>query len=367
MNILFLGDASNYHYTLAQALRRFGHHTCVVSAGSGWMNTDRNIDIRREKSVIGTIKYGAKLLRILPRLKRYDIVYLSNPVFLELRPEKLIPIFDYLKRNNDKIIYSALGTDYNYVDKCLNTKIFKYSDYRIGDSLTEFAKSKWNNEKLWLADSMKATTFHIIENVDGIMSCLYEYNRVYEDISPDKLGYGGIPIDLDSIAPHFIENEPEKVRFFIGIQRNRSVLKGTDIILEALKAVQHKYPDKCEIEMVENVPYKEYVERMISSHVLLDQLYSYTPATNALIGLARGLAVVSGAEPEYYDFIGERENRPIVNVSPLIKDDIENKLEQVIKNKHQLSDLSHRGREFVEKHNDSNVVAKRHIDFWNKI
>ena len=68
-----------------------------------------------------------------------------------------------------------------------------------------------------------------------------------------------------------------------------------------------------------------------------------------------------------YDFIGERDNRPIINVSPLVEGDIDAKLEWIVQNKHQLPDLSRRSRGFVVKHNDSHVVARRHVEFYEKI
>ena len=50
--------------------------------------------------------------------------------------------------------------------------------------------------------------------------------------------------------------------------------------------------------------------------VLVDQLYSYTPSMNSLAAMARGTVVIGGGEEEYYDFIGEKELRPIINVRP---------------------------------------------------
>ena len=169
------------------------------------------------------------------------------------------------------------------------------------------------------------------------------------------------------MEPLLIDREPEKVKLFIGIQRDRNILKGTDRLLEAARRTVDRYPTLCELKVVENVPYEEYVTLLSQSHVLLDQLYSYTPATNALLAMARGLVAVSGAEPEYYDLIGERDNHPIINVSPLVEGDIDAKLEWLVHNKHLLPDLSRRSREFVVKHNDSQVVARRHLEFYEKI
>ena len=39
MKILFVGDASNMHNCLAQAMRDLGHTAVVASNGSHWMDT----------------------------------------------------------------------------------------------------------------------------------------------------------------------------------------------------------------------------------------------------------------------------------------------------------------------------------------
>ena len=183
----------------------------------------------------------------------------------------------------------------------------------------------------------------------------------------DKVAYAGIPIDTASLRPINLNEEPEKVRFFVGIQRDRNVVKGVDRLLAALKRVHAEMPDMCEIHDVENLPYTRYINEMRSSHVLLDQLYSYTPATNALLAMAQGLVAVSGAEPEYYDLIGETENKPIINVTPLIEGDIDEKLRRLVVDKAQLPALSRESREFVVKHNDARLVAQRHLDFWDTL
>lgn len=368
MKILFIGDASNFHNTLAHALTDMGHTCVVASDGSRWQKTERNIDISRKPGIWGTLKYGNDILFALPKMTDFDIVHFSNPHFFVLRPDKLRKLFIWLKRNNKRVFLSALGTDYQYVKTCYDGKTFRYSDYFLKDRISPYMQSdEGKNQSYWLTSEEEAYHDFFINNIDGVMTCLYEYYASYKDIIPSKLGYGGIPIDTQHFQPRYIETEPPKVRFFIGIQKNRTILKGTDRLLDALKQLCSHYPDKCEMVMAENVPFKKYVQMMNSSHVILDQLYSYTPATNALIAMAQGMVAVSGAEPEYYNFIGEKDNHPIINVSPLIENDIYNKLEWIIQHKHELPRLSRMSRKFVEKHNDSHIVAQRHIDFWNKL
>ena len=47
LRILLLGDYSNCHNTLATGLRRLGCDVTVVSDGSKYLDTERNLDITR--------------------------------------------------------------------------------------------------------------------------------------------------------------------------------------------------------------------------------------------------------------------------------------------------------------------------------
>lgn len=367
MKILFLGDYSNYHNALAQGLRKLGHECLVASDGDAWKDTPREIDLLRHPGLSGKAHYGLKLLSVLPRLRGYDYVYLVNPQFLALHPRWLRPIYGYLRRNNGKIILSAMGNDFAYIDACYGQR-YRYSDYMVGDQLSPYALSDENGKSAWGEEVLRRYHYEIIHSVDGVMSCLYEYCVAYSGVVDSRiLGYGGIPINIEDFTPRYITEVPEKVKFFIGIQRKRNKQKGTDLLLDALRRVHDRYPDRCEMKVVESLPYGEYLEAMRGSHVVLDQLYSYTPATNALTAMAMGMVAVSGAEPEYYDYIGEHELHPIVNVSPLIGNDIYDKLEWIVLHKEELPRLSRESREFVIKHNDSQLVARRHEQFWKQI
>ncbi len=370
MKILFVGDASNMHNCLAQALRDLGHTAIVASNGSHWMNTHRDINLKRSPGKIGAMKYVLDVLRALPKMRGFDVVETCDDIFLDLKPAKVRRVFDWLKQHNRCMVMGAIGTDYVYYSACHDGKTYRYSDYMVGDKPSPYALSseyQAKHEDNWKLPLMREHSNHILGNIDGAISCLWEYHECYKPLLGDKLTYGGIPIDTASVEPIILDREPEKVKFFIGIQHDRNILKGTDLLLEAARRTVDRYPTRCELTVVESVPYDEYIKMLCSSHVLLDQLYSYTPATNALLAMARGLVAVSGAEPEFYDLIDEHDNQPIINVSPLIEGDIDAKLEWLVQNKNEIPNLSRLSREFVVKHNDAHVVAQRHIDFYKKL
>lgn len=370
MKILFVGDASNLHNCLARQLRQMGHEAVVASNGSRWMDTARDINLNRQPGKMGAVRYVLDILRALPWMRGFDIVHLASHIFLDLKPQKVRRVFDYLRRHNGMVVLSALGTDCVYYNTCHDGHTYRYSDYFVGDQPSPYVYSGEyyaQRQDNWRLPVMQGYSDYLVSHIDGAVACLWEYYAAYRPLLGDRVTYAGIPIDTEALTPRPLEQAPEKVRFFIGIQRDRTVIKGTDRLLAALQRVHGRYPDLCEMEVVENLPYEEYTQRMRASHVLLDQLYSYTPATNALIAMAQGLVAVSGAEPEYYDLIGETKNRPIINVTPYDDADIDRQLEYIIHHKDRLPQWSRQSREFVIKHNAAPLVAQRHLDFWNKL
>lgn len=367
MRILLLGDASGFHATLGKALQLLGHDVTIASNGSNWMDTPRDVDLTRAPGKIGTLKYVFKLMCEVPKMGGYDIVQVHSPCFLELRPHRIQKYFDYICQNNRRVVYEALGTDVNYVRACLKPTMFKYSDFRVGGAPSPYAYAHPNEEQEWMATELTDFTRQFIDRVDGVIACLYEYYKVYEEICPEKLAYGGIPIDMSMANNELITEAPEKVRFMVGVQKGRRRLKGLERILPMLHKIVKERKSEASMTEVRNLSYNKYCELLTHYNVIVDQLYSYTPATNALLGMARGLVAVSGGADEYYDFIGEHENRPIVDMQPYPKEDIAEKIHYIIDNRERLPEWSAQCREFVRKHNDSLLVAQRHIDFWTKL
>ena len=91
MKILLIGEYSNVHWTLARGLRMLGHEVTVLSNGDFWKDYPRDINLVRVPSKWGGIRYLARLLSLLPRLRGYDVVQLINPMFLELKAERIFP------------------------------------------------------------------------------------------------------------------------------------------------------------------------------------------------------------------------------------------------------------------------------------
>lgn len=363
MKILLIGEYSNVHWTLAEGLRALGHQVCVVSNGDFWKNYPRDISlVRNTQSKWDGIRYFAKVLLTLPRMRGYDIVQLINPCFLELKAERLYAIYNYLRRHNGKVFLGGYGMDYYWVHTCTTTQTFRYSDFNFGTVLRD-SKDIRHEITDWIHGEKGKLNQYIAADCDGIPTGLYEYYACYHPHFPQKTAFIPFPINIASLSPMEARPKGRPIRFFIGIQQARSEYKGTDIMLRALERVHKRYPAQCEIVKAESVPFNEYQHLMNSSDVILDQLYSYTPAMNALLAMGKGLVLVGGGEPENYDIINETELRPIINVLPN-EEDVYNQLEQLVLHPEQLEKLSTESRLYVQRHHHHVKVASQYIDFW---
>lgn len=365
--VLLMADYSNFHATLAKGLRKLGCDVTVMSDGSLFMATDRDIDISRRGGKLGGLALAARLYGPLHgKMRGYDIVSFRDPAFLDLKPRRIGWFMKRLMRDNSACFLSYLSMDLPFMDMLESADSpLRYSEWFVDgkpNRLRVEDAPQWDG---WHAPEMRRINDLLYANIRGTVTALYEYHLSAQRVLPEeKIAYGGIPIDVDSIVP-VNPGRPGRVRIFLGRDNRRKLQKGSDMLEEAAKAVVGRHPDKAELIILENRPRDEYMRIMRSCHVLLDQIYSYTPATMALEGMASGLTAVTGGEPEYYDFIGEKENFPIVN-APIELEPLEKAIEEIVTHPELLEENSRKSRAFVEKHNALDTVARRTLDFWMK-
>ncbi len=362
MRILFFGDYSNLHACLAKELRRRGHEVSVISDGGGYMQTARDITLKRDAGIAGSLKYLSSVFSLIQRLKDYDVVQLINPNFLSLRPGKIKYFFDILKGNNRGVFLTLAGDDYFFTKACLEGRMFRFSEFCVGDRKTEFENQSHRGEK-WIGNELRILNEHIYNNVDGAMSVLPEYDMAARPILGDKLVFTNIPVDLENLKWR-LPDISGKIRIFIGMRGGMEIQKGTAILLDVALELQRELPEMCEVVVARNLELNEYLRRMSISNIVLDQLYSYSPGTNGFQAMALGPVAGTGAQPEFYEYIGE-SCRPIIALSPLT--DTEQTLRELILNPERMEIMSREARELVERHNDVAIVADKFEKHWNSI
>lgn len=364
MKILMLGDYSNLHACLAKELRKRGHEVTLVSDRGGYMKTDADVELKRHSGFLGGFRYLYNVMASLPSWSGYDVVQLINPQFLSLKPEKLRMIYDILKKNNRSVFLTLCGNDHFFVKDCVDSDLFRFSEFRIGKEKAPLVMCDPRRESGWLIQEHASYHRHLYDTIDGAMSVLPEYDMsARRHMDPGKILFTNLPIELENLE--FSEINPDgPVRILIGMRGNMEIQKGTAKMLDICRELEKESPECMEVKVVRNLPLSEYLEELRKSHIVIDQLYSYSPATNALQTMASGRITASGGQPEYYEYIGE-ESRPIFCLSPLEdKDTIKNRLRSLVKDKEALVRMAGEGRSLVERHNDVRVIAPLFEAHW---
>lgn len=362
MKILLLGEYSNVHNTLAQGLRARGHEVLVVSNGDFWKDYPRDIDVARKPGKLGGMLLYLKVLRLLPKLRGFDIVQLINPMFFELKAERLFKIYHYLRKWNKHVVLGAFGMDAYWVKACVEKKFLEYSDFNIGNQLRtdEVAITDRND---WLGTQKEVLNTLIANDCDAIVGGLYEDYMAYKFYFPDKLTFIPYPISVGSSSG---ATSHSRVKVLIGINQSRSVYKGTDIMLRAAKEVYMRYADKMSLQVAENVPFAQYEQLVAESDILLDQLYSYTPAMNALLAMSKGVVVVGGGEEAQYDLMGESELRPIANVKPT-QESVERVLTDIVNSPEKLLKMKFESIAYIKRHHEVQHVAAKYEQLYHSL
>lgn len=362
MKILFIGDYSNLHATLAVQLRRMGHQADVLSDRCGYMNTHSDLYVKRNPGFKGAVKYLFDLFSLLPRLKDYDAVQLINSNFFHLRPGKIKYFFDRIKGENKSVFLTLAGNDYFFVKACVESDLFRFSEFKTGNKFTEFHIKNPAHTFGWISDQNRRWSEYLYQKIDGAMSVLPEYDMAARDILGEKLCFTNLPIDLTSLpTPKFSLENPVKI--FIGMRSGMEIQKGTAILKNMAIGLANDMPGKVAVESVKDLPLNDYLARMNDSHIVLDQLYSYSPAMNALYAMALGKVVATGAQPEYYDCLDNNLYKPILSLSPF-DNDIKERISQLVSNPETILIKGREGRELVKANNDSLIVAKKFLNHW---
>lgn len=364
MKILLMGEYSNVHWTLAEGLRALGHKVTVLSNGDYWKNYPRDISLVRRPGKLGGVAYMARLYSLLPRLRGYDVVQFINPMFLDIKAERIRPIYRYLRRHNKHLVLDAFGMDYYWAHVCSTDMPLRYSDFNLGHQLRTNADAVIERRD-WIGTEKEKLNREMAADCDAIVCGLYEYWVCYHPAFPEKTVYLPFPI-RQKMQPSELKPHTGKLKLFIGINKTRSEYKGTDIMLSAAQEVASRHADRVELRVAESVPFAQYVEMMNGSDAILDQLYSYTPAMNSLEAMSRGIVSIGGGEEECYEILGETELRPIVNVLPQ-RESVVEALEQLALHPDRIDTLKRESLQFIARHHDHIQVARAYAQLYESL
>lgn len=365
MKILLLGEASYVHNILKKGLQERGHQVILASDGNNWHNSPRDIDLRRQMKYgkLGGLIVLFKLLLNLPKFLGNDIVQVHNYQFMPLKPFWNKLIFKFLRLTNKKVVKGCWGDD---------PQVFKMQ----AKGVPAYSDTFWNGNLQNIVENRDRVAEQMIPQIvdcwkyvslcsDALIACLYEYYLCYQiPIFDNKLYYIALPIDIPSFDSH-LKGTGQVINVLVGLQPKREFLKGALKIAAFVEILAKKYPNRFNIKYVEGIPYEIYCKMIDESDVIVDQFYSYSPSMNSLAAMARGTVVIGGGEEDFYQFIGEQELRPIINVSPEYSVDKNvSIIEKALLTDGNLANLSRQSIEFVRKYHDYKKVAAEYEQLY---
>jgi len=377
MKILLLGEYSNLHNSLKQALINMGHEVLIVGNADGFKKYQTDILIKSHLEDYLLLKLIARLFarifkinifeieiylrakKIVNKLQGFDVVQLINENSFKTSPFLEIKLLKQIFKNNNKVFLLSCGVDSVSVKHAMSKKL-KYS---ILTPLFENAslKKKYKPILKYERENYLALAKFVQEYVNGIISSDLDYHIPY--LSEKKyLGMIPNPINTKKIKYYGI-NKSKKISILHAINSSNKIKKGNRFFEEALKIIDEKFKYKISIITTYDIPYKEHLENLKKCDILLDMVYAYDQGFNALEAMAMGKIVFTGAEEEWLKLYNIKEDTVVINAVPnsmrIVK-----KLVWLIENPKMIKIISVNARKFIEKNHDFEKIATKYIKTW---
>lgn len=377
MKILLVGEYSRLHNSLQEGLRHLGHEVTLISTGDYFKDYPSDIKLIRhhESGLMKKLKITLyslfkwditssnlkkQFFSNAENLKGFDIVQLINESPFGASPKDEIAMISFLKNYNKKLILLSCGTDFLSVSHALSDDnpysiLSFYKDKSVPKETFKYILK-------YVTPPFKKLHKHVFKLIDGVIASDIDYHIPLKN-HPKYLGLIPNPVNIEHLE--FVPLKPEApIIIFMGINRSTYHTKGIRYFEKALKKIQQKHGKKVLIEIAENLPYNEYIEKYNNAHIVLDQVFAYDQGYNALEAMAKGKVVFTGAENEFEKQYNLKQ--PVaINSLPDV-DYLVTKLNELIENPLQLSNIGKAARAFVETHHEYKKVAQNYIETWEK-
>jgi len=379
MKILLIGEYSRLHNSLKEGLQQLGNEVFLVSMQDSFKKypTDFNYDARTcelpffrflnkffrriFKCDLDVLERGIRFFLVLHKLKNYDVVQFINetPIQTFAWLEKLI--LKKLIKQNKKTFLLSCGADYVSVNFAKQGN-FRYSIFDVF-SQDKSLERHFKHPLRYLKPEFQKISEFLYQNVNGVIASDFDYVLPLQK-NPKFLGLIPNPININNLNSEKTHIK-DKIVVFLGINRNSYLKKGIPYFEKTLEIIQHKYRNKIDIFITENLPYYQYINIYNNCHILLDQIYAYDQGYNALEAMAKGKVVFTGAEKEFLDYYDLKEDEVAINTLPSV-DYLVEKLSYLIENPQKIYEISENAKTFIKQKHDYVKIAKKYTETWNK-
>lgn len=356
MKVLLVGEFSGFYLNLKQGLQELGVDVTLAANGDGWkqipgadMPLYRTGDTNRLKKI-----YYKLVQPIFKRgnLRNYDVVQMIHESVY--RPYINSYMVKTLKEQNKSLYVSVAGNCYSLYRAWRDGKIGYYTFDNNPDKCEMYTGNG-------LRHIMTRRTERYTDSIaDGIIPVMYEYAVGVRELPNCKRT---IPLPFNSAQVEYRNNKVgNKLVFYHGILREKD--KGTAYIRQAFDIIQKKYPNDVEMIICGNLPFREYLEVLRKTNVLVDQCKEHCWGMNACYGMAQGKVVLGGASRNSLKEFG-LEKSPVFHIQPNTEQ-IVKQIEHVLENRNQIEEWGYESRRFVENFHDCRKIAQQYLDVWKQ-
>ena len=383
MRILLIGDYSGLHSALKHGLLQHSYvvEVKIVGDGDKFKNFAVDYSIRPKWTMtkfgtffrkgihklfgwdIAELEKGYRMQKIVAELKNFDVIQFVND-----RPIQTLPFWEkrlvkQLVRQNGKSFLLSCGIDVlglQYLmqhkeEKSLLTPYFENTDLKpLYDYVFEYQKKT-------IVDLHQL----IVKHCCGIIASDWDY--VLPNLHHPK--YKGLiphPVIIQPEEFPKMDRFSEKISVFLGINRGNYYQKGIHYFEQALGRKQQLYPEKVEINIVEQLSYKEYQKLQQKATIVLDQVFSNDQGYNALEAMARGQVVFTGASAEFLAYFNLQPNEVCIEAKPDINYLVE-QLSFLINNPMIIKQIGVQAKAFVKQNHQAEKIAQQYLSIWNKL
>ena len=353
LKVLLLGEYSGLHNCLKDGLKHHQVDAHVASDGDAWKRFPSDLDFASpfsSSSAAGKVFKNLKPFTLLSQFREYDLVQFIGPMILSPRLGINANFVDRVLAHARKSYLLAAGDD------CFYHRIVHSLRYNPVDDAQRIDQA---GETPWMRADLQATNDKLVQRAERIIPMAYDY----------WLGYAAhpkchtvVPMPINTNKYHYKENRVgSKLVFYHGI--TRPGFKGSRFIQAAFEQMRQRYGDLAEFIVADRLPVAEYVGLVAAANVIVDQALSYSYGMNALISMAMGKVVMSGAETEILPFY-EHGPCPVINIQPDVAQICE-RIEWLIENRANVPAMGEASRRYVEENHSNLLVAQKFLDIWN--
>lgn len=377
MKILLVGEYSNLHNSLKIGLQQLGHEVTLIAAGDGFKQFPADImltpfftkGLAKKWKVfwykifgqdLTSVSLAKEFLAHKKKLQDFDVVQLINESPLGIQPKYEKEVIAFLREHNKKLFVLSCGADFTSV-KFAHDKKLRYS------ILNAYFENKINKEQAqpmlkYLSEPYQELHDYVAKNSDGYIASDLDYHIPMQGVK-GYLGLAPNPIITENFA-YTMPSLAGKIVIFHGINRSAYYKKGSDLFQQALKLLKRSHDDKIEVQIVENLPYQDYIVAHNKAHIVLDQVFSYDQGFNALEAMAKGKVVFTGAETEFLEHYKLKDKTVAINTRPDVSEIVKN-LIWLIENPTEIERIGKGARAFVLAEHNATDAAKRYVALWS--